>query len=49
MDTDLNVKAAFDQLVHTLSEVDPKDLTPARARGLIKGLKEVDTVLQVIF
>jgi cysteinyl-tRNA synthetase len=49
MDDDLNVKAAFDQLVHTLSEVDPKDLTPARARGLIKGLKEIDTVLQVIF
>ena len=49
MDDDLNVKAAFDQLVHTLLEVDPKDLTPARAGGLIKGLKEIDTVLQVIF
>jgi cysteinyl-tRNA synthetase len=49
MDDDLTVKAAIDQLAHTLSQVDPKDMTPARALGLMKGLKEIDEVLQVIF
>jgi len=49
MDDDLNVKAAFDQLAHSLSQIDLKDPTPAKALGVIKGLKEIDEVWQVIF
>ena len=49
MDDDLDVKGAFDQVAHTLSQVDVKGLSPATASGFIKGLKEIDEVLQVIF
>ncbi len=49
MDDDLDVKGAFDQLEHHLSQVDIKRLTPAEASGLMKGLKAIDEVLQVVF
>jgi hypothetical protein len=49
MDDDLDVKGAFDQMARILSQVDVKGLTPAKALGFIKGLKEIDEVLQVIF
>jgi cysteinyl-tRNA synthetase len=49
MDDDLDVKGAFDQMARILSQVDVNGLTPAKALGFIKGLKEIDEVLQVIF
>jgi len=49
MDDDLDVKAAFDQVAHNLSQIDLKDPTPAKALGVIKGLQEIDKVLQVMF
>ena len=49
MDNDLDITSAFDQLYDTLTERDIPGLKPAEAAGLIKGLKEIDEVLQVIF
>jgi cysteinyl-tRNA synthetase len=49
MDDDLDVKGAFDQVAHTLLQVDVKGLPPVTASGFIQGLKEIDEVLQVIF
>ena len=49
MDDDLDIASAFDQLYDTLTERDVTGLKPAEASGLIKGLKEIDEVLQVIF
>jgi cysteinyl-tRNA synthetase len=49
MDDDLDVKAAFDRIAHYLLQLDVKGLPPAKATGVIKGLKEIDEVLQVIF
>jgi len=49
MDDDLDIISAFDQLYDTLTEREVTGLKPAVAAGLIKGLKEIDEVLQVIF
>jgi cysteinyl-tRNA synthetase len=49
MDDDLDITSAFDQLYDVFSKMDVKSLKPAEASGLIKGLKEIDEVLQVIF
>ena len=49
MDNDLDLRSAFDQLDALLEKSAVKDLKPNRALGLIRGLKEIDRVLQVIF
>ena len=49
MDDDLDIKSAFDQLYDAFAKMNVKSLKPAEASGLIKGLKEIDEVLQVIF
>jgi hypothetical protein len=49
MDNDLNVKEAFDGLYETLSGVRIDELIPAEASGIMKDLREIDQVLQVIF
>lgn len=49
MDTDLDVKSAFDRLYDALSRVDMRSLKATEASGLIKGLRQIDTVLQVMF
>jgi cysteinyl-tRNA synthetase len=49
MDDDLDITSAFDQLYDAFAKMDVKSLKPAEASGLIKGLKEIDEVLQVIF
>jgi len=49
MDDDLDVKGAFDNVVAVLSGIDIRKLTPDEASGVIKTLKELDKVLQVIF
>jgi cysteinyl-tRNA synthetase len=49
MNDDLDITSAFDQLYDVFSKMDVKSLKPAEASGLIKGLKEIDEVLQVIF
>jgi cysteinyl-tRNA synthetase len=49
MDDDLDITSAFDQLYDAFSKMDVKSLKPTEASGLIKGLKEIDEVLQVIF
>jgi cysteinyl-tRNA synthetase len=49
MDNDLNVKEAFDGLYETLSGVMIAELKPAEASQIMKDLREIDQVLQVIF
>jgi cysteinyl-tRNA synthetase len=49
MDDDLNVERAFDQLYEFMKEIKVETLKPETASGLIKGLREVDEVLRVIF
>jgi len=49
MDDDLNVERAFDQLCESIGEIKVETLKPATASGLIKGLREVDEVLRVLF
>jgi cysteinyl-tRNA synthetase len=49
MDNDLNVKEAFDGLYETLSGVRIDELIPAEASGIMKDLREIDEVMQVIF
>jgi cysteinyl-tRNA synthetase len=49
MDDDLNVERAFDKLCESIEEIKVETLKPATASGLIKGLREVDEVLRVIF
>jgi cysteinyl-tRNA synthetase len=49
MDDDLDVKGAFDNVSALVSCMDIQNLTPNAASGIIKTLKEVDEVLQVIF
>jgi cysteinyl-tRNA synthetase len=49
MDDDLDVKGAFDNLVSLVSGMDLKNSSPNTASGVIKALKEVDEVFQVIF
>ena len=49
MDDDLNVESAFEKLRDFLDGLRQGDLTPQKASGLVAGLKEVDTVLGVLF
>ena len=49
MDDDLDVKGAFDNVSALVSGVDIKDLTPSAASGIIRALREIDEVLQVVF
>ena len=49
MDDDLNVKAAFDALQEVLHDVKVKDLMPGEALHVTETLREIDSVLQVIF
>ena len=49
MDNDLNVKEAFDGVSEKLAALDSRSLKPSEAAGIIKALKKIDEVLQVIF
>ncbi len=49
MDNDLNVEKAFDRVCELIGGVEPETLKPAAAAGLIKGLRQVDEVLRVLF
>jgi cysteinyl-tRNA synthetase len=49
MDNDLNVKEAFDGVYTTMSGLDIHSLKQSVAAGIIKSLKKIDEVLQVIF
>ncbi len=49
MDNDLDVKGAFDGLQKAVSRINVAELKPAEAAGIVKVLKEIDSVLQVIF
>jgi cysteinyl-tRNA synthetase len=49
MDDDLDVKGAFDNVASLVSGVDTKDLSPGAASAIIRALREIDAVLQVIF
>lgn len=49
MDQDLDVERAFDQLSDFIGAIEPRTLKPKVALGLIKGLREVDGVLKVLF
>lgn len=49
MDDDLDVKGAFDNVAALVNGMDMRNLTPTRAAGIIKALREMDEVLQVIF
>jgi len=49
MDDELDVKGAFDTVSVLVSGVDIKDLTPATASGIVRALRDIDAVLQVIF
>jgi cysteinyl-tRNA synthetase len=49
MDTDMQVKEAFDGMQNRVSTIDAHALTPSRASGIIRTLRGIDEVLQVIF
>jgi cysteinyl-tRNA synthetase len=49
MDNDLDVVSAFDKLYEFIKEINVETLKPETASGLIKGLREVDEVLRVLF
>lgn len=49
MDDDLDVKGAVDNVAALVNGMDAQNLTPDEASGVIKDLKEVDEVMQVIF
>ena len=49
MDDDLNVEKAFDELNELFEGSKPETLKPKTASGFIKGLREVDQVLGVLF
>jgi cysteinyl-tRNA synthetase len=49
MDNDLHVQHAFDAVNKTISGLQPGELIPAEASGVMKGLREIDKVLKVIF
>jgi len=49
MDDDLDVRGAFDGLYWLLSELEPMELKPTEASGIMKSLREIDGVLRVIF
>jgi cysteinyl-tRNA synthetase len=49
MDDDLDVRGAFDALYDFLATADIKGLPPSVTSGYLKGLREIDRVLQVLF
>ncbi len=49
MDNDLDVRSAFDALQGFIAAIDVGELDPREAAGIVKALKEIDQVLQVIF
>jgi len=49
METDLDVRGAFDGLYRVLSELQLDQLKPSEASEIMKALKEIDGVLRVIF
>lgn len=49
MDNDMSVKAAFDALMKVLNKTDLLSMTAAHAAGIIRTLKKIDEVLQVVF
>ena len=49
MDEDLNVEKAFDRLCEFIDGSEPEALKPEEACGLIKGLRQIDEVLGVLF
>jgi cysteinyl-tRNA synthetase len=48
-DNDLHVDEAFDGMYEILSGIDVPSLTQSEASGIVKALREIDEVLQVIF
>ena len=49
MDNDLNVKEAFDGVYAIMSGLDVHSMRQSEAAGIIRALKKIDEVLQVIF
>jgi cysteinyl-tRNA synthetase len=49
MDNDLLVKDAFDAMLGIVRMIDIHALTPSQASGIVRTLREIDEVLQVIF
>lgn len=49
MNNDLDVKSAVDALFDHISRIDISTLSGNSARGILKGIREVDKVLQVLF
>jgi cysteinyl-tRNA synthetase len=49
MDNDMDVKGAVDGLSRIISELKADELMPAEAAGIIDTLKDIDSVLMVIF
>jgi cysteinyl-tRNA synthetase len=49
MDDDLDVKGAFDSVIDLISGMDGRKLIPSTHSGIIKALRDIDEVLQVIF
>jgi len=49
MDNDMSVKPAFDAMHVLLKKIDTATITSAHAAGIIRTLKKIDEVLQVIF
>lgn len=49
MNNDLDIKSAFDSVNEIVSSIEPKDIKSAEAGAIIKALKKIDAVMQVIF
>ena len=49
MDDDLDVKGAFDNVAALIKGIDMRNLPSTTASGIIKALREINEVLQVIF
>jgi cysteinyl-tRNA synthetase len=49
MNNDLDVGAGFDGISHVLSNTRPENVQPGEASAALKALRDIDTVLQVIF
>ncbi|OGW40294.1 MAG: hypothetical protein A2Y97_09260 [Nitrospirae bacterium RBG_13_39_12] len=49
MDNNLDVKGAFDGLYKVISDINIGELRTGEASGILKALREIDEVLQIIF
>jgi cysteinyl-tRNA synthetase len=49
MDEDLDLKGAFDSLHKTVSGIRAPDLNPSEAAGIAKTLRDIDSVLEIIY